>query len=125
VLDVLASLVDKSLVQAEKGDEGDVRYRLLEGVREYALEELESRCEAEAAHRAHALHFLDLAEHAGPELVGRYQRLLFLRIEQEHDNLRSALRWLSSMGEYGLDGSAAAQRKLGRDYRESPYGIQT
>src|SRR3712207_8858285 len=43
VLDGLASLVDKSLVQVENGDEGDVRYRLLESVREYALEQLENR----------------------------------------------------------------------------------
>ena len=102
VLDVLGSLVDKSLVQAEKDAEGDARYRLLESVREYALEQLEDRGEAEAARRAHALHFLELAERAGPELVGRYQRALFLRIEQEHDNLRSALRWVSSEEEYGL-----------------------
>ena len=102
VLDGLASLVDKSLVQAEKGDQEDVRYRLLESVREYALEQLETRDEAAAARRAHALHFLELVERAGPELVGRYQRALFLRIEQEHDNLRSALRWVSSEGEYGL-----------------------
>src|SRR5918998_1752788 len=102
VLDGLASLVDKSLVQAEKGDQEDVRYRLLESVREYALEQLETRDEAAAPRRAHALHFLELVERAGPELVGRYQRALFLRIEQEHDNLRSALRWVSSEGEYGL-----------------------
>lgn len=100
VLDGLASLVDKSLVQAEdRGAEGVVRYRLLESMREYALEQLEIRGEVETARRAHALYFLDLAELAGPELVGREQRAWFFRLEQEHDNLRTALRWLSSRGE--------------------------
>ena len=102
VLDGLASLVNKSLIQVEGRDAQDIRYRLLESVREYALEELGARGEGEAARRAHALHFLDLAERAGPELIGRGQRTWFLRLEQEHDNLRAALRWLSSQGEYVL-----------------------
>lgn len=102
VLDVLASLVDKSLVQAEGRGTEEVRYRLLESVRGYALERLETRDEAEAARRAHALYFLALAERAGPELIGRGQRAWFGRLEREHDNLRAALRWLSSQGEYGL-----------------------
>ena len=102
VLDGLASLVDKSLVQVENGDEGDVRYRLLESVREYALEQLENRGEDGAARRAHALHFLEVAECALPELMGRGERACFVNLEQEHDNLRAALRWLSSWGEEAL-----------------------
>jgi predicted ATPase/DNA-binding CsgD family transcriptional regulator len=102
VLDGLASLVDKSLIQVESRDAQDVRYRLLESVREYALEELEVWGETEAARRAHALHFLDLAERAEPELIGRGQRTWFIRLEQDHDNLRAALRWLYSQGEYVL-----------------------
>ena len=101
VLDGLASLVDKSLVQAEGRDAQDVRYRLLESVREYALERLEGRGEAEAARRAHALHFLDLAQRARPKLIGPEHRAWFLRLEREHDDLRAALRWLSSRDEYG------------------------
>ncbi len=102
VLDGLASLVDKSLVQAEKGDEGDVRYRLLESVREYALEELEGRGEVETARRAHALHFLGVAERALPELMGPGERACFVNLERDHDDLRAALRWLVLRGEEAL-----------------------
>jgi DNA-binding CsgD family transcriptional regulator len=99
VLDGLASLVDKSLVQVEGRGAEDVRYRLLESMREYALEQLEIQEELEEARRAHALYFLALAERAEPELIGREQRAWFLRLEQEHDNLRAALRWLASRDE--------------------------
>lgn len=102
VFERLASLVDKSLIQVERRDAQDVRYRMLESVREYALEQLETRGEAGASRHRHALYFLDLAERAGPELVGPEQRAWFLRLEQEHDDLRSALRWLSSQEEYML-----------------------
>jgi predicted ATPase/DNA-binding CsgD family transcriptional regulator len=102
VLDRLGSLVDKSLVQVENSSLGDARYRLLESVREYALEQLEAKSEAESARRAHALHFVDVADRALPELIGPEHRAWFLRLEQDHDNLRAALRWLSSRDEYGL-----------------------
>lgn len=99
VLDALASLIEKSLIQVEDRDAEDVRYRLLESVREYALEQLEAMDEIEAARRAHALYFLGLAERAGPELIGREQRAWFLRLEWEHDDLRAAIEWFSSRGE--------------------------
>ncbi|CAA9481307.1 MAG: hypothetical protein AVDCRST_MAG05-1309 [uncultured Rubrobacteraceae bacterium] len=102
VLDGLASLVDKSLVQVEDGGEGEIRYRMLESVREYALEQLEDRGEAEAVGRAHALHFLGVAECALPELLGRGERACFVNLEREHDDLRASLRWLSSRGEEAL-----------------------
>lgn len=87
VLDTLASLVEKSLVQVEDRNAEDIRYRLLESVREYALEQLAIKDEVEAARRAHAHYFLDLAERAGPELIGREQRAWFLRLEKAHDDL--------------------------------------
>jgi predicted ATPase/DNA-binding CsgD family transcriptional regulator len=103
VLDVLTSLVDKSLVQVEGGRRAeDVRYRLLESVREYALEQLRLHDEVEGVRRAHSLYFLALVERAGPELVGREQRIWFLRLEQEDDNRRAAIQWLLSHGDNGL-----------------------
>jgi predicted ATPase/DNA-binding CsgD family transcriptional regulator len=102
VLEGLASLVDKSLVQSDEDGEGGYRFRLLESVRDFALEQV-TRCdEAEAVGRAHALYFLELAERAAPELVGPRQRAWFLRLEQEHGNLRAVLRWLWDRGENGL-----------------------
>ncbi len=102
MLDGLASLVDKSLVQVEGRDSEEVRYRLLESVREYALEQLTVHDEVETVRRAHALYFLALAERAEPELFGREQRAWFLRLEQEHYDLRAALRWFSSRDEHAL-----------------------
>jgi len=92
VLDLLSSLVDKSLVTAEERD-GAVRYRLLETMRQYALDRLERGGEAEALRRQHAQYFLALAEQAEPQLSGAGQLHWVERLEVEHDNLRAALRW--------------------------------
>ena len=93
VLDLLSGLVEKSLVVARGNDEGGVRYRLLEPVRQYALERLEESGEAEAVQRAHALYFLDLSEEAEPELLGPREAKWYDRLEEEHDNIRAALSW--------------------------------
>ncbi|HEY4866804.1 MAG TPA: LuxR C-terminal-related transcriptional regulator [Candidatus Dormibacteraeota bacterium] len=99
VVECLASLVDKSLVISEEDGEGRLRFRLLESVRDFALEQMTSHEEGEPAGRAHARYFLELSEHASPELVGGTQRAWFLRLEREHGNLRVALRWLWEHGE--------------------------
>src|SRR5262249_49459421 len=103
-LETLASLVDKSLVQAlepdsmeDQSDEEDhlePSFTMLETVREFAEERLISRGAVEAARRAHAHYFLALAEQADSHLRGHGQRLWYLRLERERDNLRTALRWL-------------------------------
>jgi len=98
-LDGLAALVDKSLVAVEDRGMERVRYRLLESMRDYALEQLAHEGEADATRRAHALYVLGLAERAAPELMGPRQRAWFLRLEQEHDNLRVALDGLAARGE--------------------------
>ena len=93
VLDLLSGLVEKSLVLVRGSGEGGTRYRLLEPVRQYALEKLEESGEAEATKRAHAQHFLALAEEAHPELIGPRDVEWADRLEAEHDNLRAALSW--------------------------------
>jgi non-specific serine/threonine protein kinase len=102
VVECLASLVDKSLVLSEEDGEGRHRFRLLESVRDFALEQVTGREEGDSVGRAHARYFLELAERAAPELVGPSQRAWFLRLEWEHGNLRTALRWLWSHGENEL-----------------------
>jgi non-specific serine/threonine protein kinase len=99
VLEGVGSLVDKSLVLSEEDGAGGRRFRLLESVRNYALEQVTSCDEGEVVGHAHARYFLELAERAAPELVVRTQRAWFLRLEQEHGNLRAALRWLWDRGE--------------------------
>jgi predicted ATPase/DNA-binding SARP family transcriptional activator len=93
ILDVLSGLVEKSLVMSESTEGGRIRYRLLEPIRQYALEKLEESGEAEAAKRAHAEYFLALAQEAEPELFGPREAEWFERLDEEHDNIRAALSW--------------------------------
>jgi non-specific serine/threonine protein kinase len=93
VLDLLSDLVEKSLVMARGSDQGDVRYRMLQPVRQYAREKLEEGAEGEEARRRHAAFFLALAEEAEPRLQGPEDTLWLERLEREHDNLRAALSW--------------------------------
>jgi predicted ATPase len=102
ILDLLSGLVEKSLAVAKGFDEGRVRYRLLEPVRQYALEKLKESGEGEAAKRAHAEYFLILAEEAEPELFGPRDVEWFDRLEEEHDNLRAALSWALGRAETEL-----------------------
>jgi tetratricopeptide (TPR) repeat protein len=90
VIDVIASLVDKSLVMAT-GD-SEVRYRLLETVRAYAAERLEESGALGVARDAHARHFLGLAELADPQLRGHEQMHWATRLNLERDNFNAALR---------------------------------
>ena len=95
-LDVLAGLdrlVEHSLLRSGEGVDGEPRFTMLETIREYGLERLEERGEAEATRRAHAGVFLALAEEAEPELTGPEQVTWLDRLEVEHDNLRASLGW--------------------------------
>ncbi len=91
LIDVVASLVDKSLVTAT--GEAEVRYRLLETVRAYAAERLAEAGEEEEVRAAHARYFLDLAEQGEPELRGPAQLDWLARLSAEHDNFAAALRY--------------------------------
>ncbi len=92
VLDLLTNLVDKSLLQVDAIRE-NARYRYLEPVRQYASEQLATSPDAHSIRRRHAAFYLALAERAAPALFGPHQREWFKRLEQDHDNLRIALRW--------------------------------
>jgi predicted ATPase/DNA-binding CsgD family transcriptional regulator/Tfp pilus assembly protein PilF len=94
VLECVASLIDKSLVQQIAHEGEPSRLIMLETIREYGLEALVSCGEAHDAHQAHAAYYLALAEQAEQELTGPQQLSWFERLEQEHDNLRAALSWL-------------------------------
>jgi predicted ATPase len=99
VLESLLSLVDKSLVVAEAANDGRMRYRMLEPVRQYGLERLERSGEVEVVRRRHAEFFVALAEEAEPWLRGPEQAAWFERLDAENDNLRAALSWLLEQGE--------------------------
>ena len=91
IIDLVASLVDKSLVTAT--GEADVRYHLLETVRAYAAERLAEAGEQDQVQAAHTRHFLGLAERAEPELRGADQLDWLVRLSAEHDNFVAALRY--------------------------------
>lgn len=92
VLDLLTSLVDKSLAIAEPQESDEqTRYRLLETVRQYARGRLEESGETRAARERHQTFFLAFAREAAKHLNGPEQGVWLERLETEHDNLRSAL----------------------------------
>ncbi|MFJ9677221.1 BTAD domain-containing putative transcriptional regulator [Streptomyces sp. NPDC101194] len=92
VAGLLGSLVDKSLVVAAPVDDGEMRYRLLETVGEYAAERLDEAAERDAVERRHLVHFRELARTADPELRGAGQRAAIDLLQREYENLRTALR---------------------------------
>ena len=112
LLDSLASLTDKSLLYAVEGSEGEPRFGMLETIREYATERLETSREAEATRRRHAEHYLALAETAEAGFYGTEQAAWAGRLEAEHDNLRTALGWAleSAAAEVGLRLAGALAR---------------
>jgi non-specific serine/threonine protein kinase len=94
LLDLLSSLVDKSLVVSETIGRLEARYRLLETIREYALEKLEGSGEASRLRDRHLDWFLARAEEIAPKLEGSsYQGLWLNWLDGEQDNLRAALAW--------------------------------
>ena len=97
MVDLLASLVDKSLVSAETLH-GDARYRMLETLRQYAHEKLEATGDAATLRRFHSDWCLRLAEEARSHLTGPATATWLRRLEREHDNFRAALGWSASEG---------------------------
>ncbi|HMD47059.1 MAG TPA: adenylate/guanylate cyclase domain-containing protein [Acidimicrobiales bacterium] len=107
VVDLVTSLVDKSLVQADTTGE-TARYRLLETVRQYAAGLLAQSGGAPDTRRRHAAAFLALVDEAAPELAGPAQATWLGRLDTEHDNLRAAFDHLGDE-----EGGALGQLRLG------------
>jgi predicted ATPase/DNA-binding winged helix-turn-helix (wHTH) protein len=119
VLDLLTHLVEKSLVEIDAFGE---RYRLLETVRQYALEKLEKSGEAAALSQRHFEFYLDLAQKARPHIVGRDQAAWLKRLDRELENFVAAHAMAS-----GADGvrlvSSIRRYCLNRGLGELAYGI--
>jgi len=111
ILDDVGGLVTKSLLCREVEPGGEPRFRLLETLRQYALEQLEASGARAHAQDRHAAFFLALAQRAAAESRGRGQVTWLDRLEREHDNLRAAIAWSIESGdgatEQGLAGCLA------------------
>ncbi|MFF8354046.1 BTAD domain-containing putative transcriptional regulator [Streptomyces chartreusis] len=92
-LEALGSLVDKSLVVAAEPGDGEMRYRLLETVAEYAAERLDETGRRAEAERAHLTYYRELARTTEPLLRGADQLVAIRRLERESENLRAALHY--------------------------------
>ena len=90
VLELLARLVDKSLVIVDVS-ERDARYRLLETIRQYAQNRLVQLGDLAALSHAHFTYFLTLAQRAEPKITGADQVAWLNLLDLEHDNLRTAI----------------------------------
>ncbi len=114
-LDIVLALVDKSLVRRQapgmnpmpinrSGVEGvdvlpaEAQFGMLETIRDYALERLAARGEAEAVLERHARYFLALAREAQPQLDKVNQKWWMNRLNLENDNFRAALGWSLATG---------------------------
>jgi predicted ATPase/DNA-binding XRE family transcriptional regulator len=93
VLDVLLRLVDKSLVAAEEGEGGELRYRLLETLRAYGQERLAAGGGTAALQARHARYYLALAERAERGMRGPGMTRWLDRLDPEYANLTAALDW--------------------------------
>jgi non-specific serine/threonine protein kinase len=92
-LDLVASLIDKSLLREEGRSDGTARFVMLETIREYGAEQLAVQGEQDAMHRRLAEWGLSIAEPGYAGLFGPEHRDWLERLEAEHDNLRAALGW--------------------------------
>ena len=92
-LDVLARLVDKSIVAVIQSPRERTRYRLLEAVREYAHERLVEAGELDAARARHLRHFAGLTGVAKDGWPSTGAELLVGQLEDDYENVRAALEW--------------------------------
>lgn len=95
VIDGLTSLIDKSLVIHQTSTvSDDIRFGMLNTVRDYALERLKNRPDVNAIRQRHAEYFVDLAHRAAPALRSPQQRVHLDLLEQDLENIQSSLSWM-------------------------------
>ena len=93
-LTLLTALHEKSLIAVDRKVSGGLpRYRMLETVRQFALERLNDAGESVATRGRHVAHFIAMAEEAEPQVRGPEQDVWMSRFKQEHENLVVALAW--------------------------------
>ena len=103
VLNGLTSLLEKGLIQRSTVD-GDVRFNLLEAIREYAAEQLAGGDEDFVARRRHAVYFAGVAQAGDAALQDGRQAAWLSRLDHDLENIRAALRfaWTTRDSDLGL-----------------------
>ena len=121
VMDGLASLLDKSLIQQDDRYEHRARFSMLRLIRDYAGEKLKKNERESEIRERHANYFRALAEEAKPMLKGSEQEVWLARLEDDHHNLRSALSWYIQRSDEGTEearnAAASALRMTGALWR--------
>lgn len=118
VFEGLSSLVDKSLIVQREDERGDIRFGMLETIREFGLDRLTHDGELVVVRECHCQFFRDLADRAARELLGEEQDFWFAQIELEYDNLRASLDWCV---EHDAANGVALAGKLGRFWYQRGY----
>jgi len=104
---LLTALVEKNLVTPVEGRDGELYFKLLETVRQFSVEWLDTLNNDQDTHRLHAEYFVKLAEKAADEIRGANHTNWFKRLRSEQDNLRSALAWSFAHNELDFGGRLA------------------
>jgi predicted ATPase/DNA-binding SARP family transcriptional activator len=101
VLDALTGLADKSFLAVDgETDDTEPRYRMLDTIRAYCLEQL-TDAEENGVRDRMCGYYLALAETADPLLRTRAQRPWFSVLAAESDNMHAAMRWATEQGDAG------------------------
>jgi predicted ATPase/class 3 adenylate cyclase len=114
-LDLVAGLLDVSLITVTESADGEPRVGMLETIREFALERLEQAGDLDDARRRHAEYHAGVAERADEQLRGSGPAHLAAldRLEAEHDNMRAALAWSLQTPAVGLVPGSGERAAIG------------
>jgi tetratricopeptide (TPR) repeat protein len=93
LLDFLTSLVNKSMLLAEHLPGIEMRYRLLETVRQFAQEKLNDAGESVSLHDKHAAYYLELAKQGGRKSLSQQAPMWLKRLDADYQNIRAAFSW--------------------------------
>jgi diguanylate cyclase (GGDEF)-like protein len=115
----LMSLVEKNLLRAERDAAGAVRYRMLETIRSYALEQLAHHPDTAGVSARHAACYAAVADQAGRELSGPEQTTWIATVEADYQNIRAAMKW--ALETAALDSAALIGVGLWRYWRNGAH----
>jgi predicted ATPase/DNA-binding CsgD family transcriptional regulator/uncharacterized protein HemY len=92
-LDLIASLIDKSLLGRDEQPDGEPRLRMLETIQTFAAQQPGIGAESSETRARHARYYVELVERAAPEVFGPHQQAWFARFERERPNLLAVEAW--------------------------------